>query len=131
MLSLTLPWTPGPATAEPPARPVVMIAELEVRALRHVPGFLLASLKVRRAARRAPGSLGVALRTAPLRRTFWVLSAWTDHDSLRAFVRSDTHRAAMTALRPAMARSAFADWAADTPAAPRWAEADRQLAATA
>nr|WP_081539858.1 antibiotic biosynthesis monooxygenase [Kitasatospora sp. SID7827] len=105
-----------------------MAAELRVRGLRHVPGFLRQSLKVRAQARRAPGSLGVALRTAPLRRTFWVLSAWSDREALTAFVRSGTHQRAMTGLRPVMEHSAFTSWRADTPAAPDWAEAGRRLA---
>ncbi|GLW52884.1 antibiotic biosynthesis monooxygenase [Kitasatospora phosalacinea] len=131
MFALTLPWTPGPVAPRPSDRPVVMAAELRVRGLRHVPGFLRQSLAVRAQARRAPGSLGVTLRAAPLRRTFWVLSAWSDREALTAFVRSDTHRRAMTGLRPAMEHSAFARWEADTPDAPEWAEADRRLAEAA
>ncbi|MFJ4678836.1 DUF3291 domain-containing protein [Kitasatospora sp. NPDC088783] len=129
MIAMTLPWTPGPAAQQPPERPVVMAAELRVRGLRHVPGFLRQSLKIRDQARRAPGALGVGLRAAPLRRTFWVLSSWSDPETLAAFVRSETHRRAMTALRPAMARSAFATWEAETAAEPGWAEAERRLAA--
>ncbi|WP_099907860.1 antibiotic biosynthesis monooxygenase [Streptomyces sp. TLI_171] len=126
---MTIPWSTGPAARQPPARPVVMAAELQVRGLRHVPGFLLRSLAVRRHAQQAPGALGVSLRAAPLRRTFWVLSSWTDREALTAFVRSDPHRRAMTSLRPVMAHSAFATWDAPDPAAPQWPEADRQLEA--
>ncbi|RPE34200.1 uncharacterized protein DUF3291 [Kitasatospora cineracea] len=128
MLAMTLPWTPGPAAQRPPARPVVMAAELRVRGLRHVPGFLRQSLKVRDRARRAPGALGVTLRAAPLRRTFWVLSSWSDQEALAAFVRSGPHRQAMTALRPVMDRSAFASWEAQSAAEPGWTEARRRLA---
>ncbi|GAA2096147.1 hypothetical protein GCM10009759_25110 [Kitasatospora saccharophila] len=129
MLAMTLPWSPGPAAQQPPARPVVMAAELKVRGLRHVPGFLRQSLKVRSRARRAPGALGVTLRAAPLDRTFWVLSSWSDREALAAFVRSGTHRRAMTALRPAMEHSAFASWDAESAAEPGWDEARRRLAA--
>ncbi len=128
MLAVTLPRTPGPAAQRPPARPVLMTAELQVRGPRHVPGFLRQSLKVRDRARRAPGALGVTLRAAPLRRTFRVLPGWSDREALDAFVRSGSHRQAMTALRPVPARSAFADREAETAAEPGWTEARRRLA---
>ncbi len=129
MLAMTLPWSPGPAAPRPPARPVVMAAELRVRGLRHVPGFLRQSLKVRAQARRAPGALGVTLRAEPLRRTFWVLSSWSDREALAAFVGSETHRRAMTSLRPVMAHSRFSTWDAETAAEPTWTETRLRLAA--
>ncbi|MEV4556607.1 antibiotic biosynthesis monooxygenase [Kitasatospora sp. NPDC049285] len=127
---LTLPWTPGPATLRAPATPVVMAAELRVRSLRYVPGFLRHSLRIRRQTRTADGALGVTLRAAPLRGTFWVLSAWTDREALGRFVKTDPHRTAMLALRPHMAGSHFATWDATSPGRPDWEEAMSQLQAS-
>lgn len=71
----TLPWM-TPQAPGPGAEALVMASRLEVRSLRHVPGFFLASMALLRQARRSPGALGLSLRAQLPRRTFWTVSAW-------------------------------------------------------
>ncbi|RKS73036.1 uncharacterized protein DUF3291 [Actinomadura pelletieri DSM 43383] len=124
----TLPW----ATLiedEPETRVVVMASRLEVRSLRHVPGFLRASLLLLRQARRADGAHGVALKAEPFRRTFWTLSAWSDRKSLAAYSKAEPHASTMRRQRAVMRDSAFVFWEATVGDLPiDWAEARRRLA---
>jgi heme-degrading monooxygenase HmoA len=41
------------------------------------------------------GLVGYSVRKELIGRTVWTISAWSDEESVRAFVRSDAHRAAM------------------------------------
>src|SRR5207248_2495933 len=86
----TIPWM----TVNPPtgSEVQVMASRLEVRALRDVPGFFLASLALLRQARNSPGALGITLKADLLRRTFWTLSAWTDKDALSAYATAEPHK---------------------------------------
>jgi uncharacterized membrane protein/heme-degrading monooxygenase HmoA len=122
---ITVPWTSTKATQ--PAM-VVQISRLELRRSRDIPGFLIAALRLRRATLRTPGAVGVSLRAALLSRTFWTLSAWTNHEAIAEFVTSDAHIEAMVKYRNQLARSHFHTWnAADHPTnKPSWADAHRR-----
>ena len=125
---ITLPWTPG--TSPAPGHPVVVMASrLELRRRRDVPAFLVASLRLRRAFRHAPGSVGLGLAAQPWSRTFWTLSTWASPADLRAYSASPLHRDVMRRFRPAMAGSTFVEWTSDDDAAPSWDEARERLAA--
>ena len=125
----TLPWTDLRPSTPPEKRVRVMASRLEVRSLRHVPGFLAASLRLWRQARGAPGAIGVALRAEPLRRTFWTVSAWEDDGAIRAYAAAEPHRSAMRRKRAVMRGSDFVFWdaaAADLPVS--WEEVERRIA---
>ena len=74
---------------------MVLGSRLELRSLRHVPGFLGAAMKLRKQVRAMPGALGVSLIAQPAHKTFWTLSAWVDQASLDAFVATPAHVAVM------------------------------------
>ncbi|MDL4817502.1 DUF3291 domain-containing protein [Actinomadura opuntiae] len=123
----TLPWTPV-AAADPEAGVTVMASRLEVRSLRHVPGFLLASLSLLRQARRSDGAHGVTLKAQLFGRTFWTLSAWRDEQAIKAYAAAEPHRSTMRAKRAVMRDSTFVFWrakAADLPIT--WEEAQRRI----
>ncbi|WP_206064717.1 DoxX family protein [Kocuria sediminis] len=104
-----LPRAHGPA-AEPPdasATDVVLVSRLRLRSARHVPGFLLVSLRLRRAVRRAPGAVWLELAAQPLTGTFWTWSRWTDEDAMRRYTRSELHAHVMRSYRPRLRESAF------------------------
>ena len=127
----TLPWTTL-ADAEPDAEVLVMASRLEVRSLRHVPGFLLASLRLLRQARQAEGAHGVALKAEPLSRTFWTLSAWDGRDALNAYSSAEPHVSVMRAKRAVMRDSTFVFWEARARDLPiDWPEARRRIAGAA
>ncbi|TYB42248.1 DUF3291 domain-containing protein [Actinomadura chibensis] len=124
----TIPWA-RLADAEPDAEVVVMASRLEVRSLRHVPGFLRASLVLLRQARAADGAVGVALRAEPFKRTFWTLSAWRDKKALYAYSAAEPHKAVMRRKRAVMRDSTFVFWEAKAGDLPiDWPEAERRIA---
>lgn len=124
----TLPWIPM-EDAAPDAEAVVMASRFEVRSLRHVPGFFLASLALLRQARTSPGTHGFTLKAELTKRTFWTLSAWRDDASLRAYAAAEPHRSTMRRKRGVMRDSTFVYWkvtGAELPIA--WDDARRRLA---
>jgi len=129
---ITLPWIPGPAaTTAPPTPRTVMASRLELSRLRHVPAFLIASIRLRRAIPHANGAIGLGLRARPLARTFWTLSAWTDQQALQAYNHSPLHREIVERFRPHMASSTFRFYPAQDGTPPRWDDALRRLNAPA
>jgi heme-degrading monooxygenase HmoA len=127
----TLPWAtpasisnsgsgqPADADAEPPGSEVqVMASRFVLRSRRDTVRMLRHASAVRRALLGSPGALGVSLVARPLRREYWTLSAWSDRASLDAFVAHPVHRAAMAALAPTMAESAFRFWTQPASALP-------------
>ncbi|WP_067834503.1 DUF3291 domain-containing protein [Nocardia lijiangensis] len=122
----TLPWLTVNSTPTSPAQ--VMASRLEVKSLRHVPGFFMASLTLWRQARRSPGVLGLSLKAELLKRTFWTLSAWTGKDAIDAYASSDPHRATVVPKRAVMQESTFVFWEVPADSLPiTWAEARRRL----
>lgn len=125
---ITLPWIHGPAAKTTPPTPrTVMASRLELRHLRHVPAFLLASIRLRHGILQANGAIGLGLRARPLARTFWTLSTWTDQQALQAYNQSPLHRGIVERFRPRMASSTFRFYAADDGMPPRWDDALRRL----
>ncbi|MEV0296216.1 DUF3291 domain-containing protein [Nocardia sp. NPDC050710] len=122
----TLPWITVNSGTDSQAQ--VMASRLEVTSLRHVPGFLMASLTLWRQARRSPGVLGVSLKAELLKRTFWTLSAWTDKDAISGYASSDPHRTTVGIKRAVMRESTFVFWEVPADSLPiTWAEAQRRL----
>lgn len=131
---ITLPWIHGPAARakpdsvrEPQPAMTVMASRLELRSLRHVPAFLIASLRLRRAIAETDGAIGLTLRARPLARTFWTLSVWTDRQALQAYNRTPLHRGIVERFRPRMASSTFRFYSVADGTTPQWDEALRRL----
>ncbi|MFG2643268.1 monooxygenase family protein [Streptomyces sp. NPDC048370] len=125
----TLPWT-VPNQARPGTEAQVMASRFEVRTLADVPKFFLKSLAAWRQVKSAPGALGASLIAQPLKRTFYTLSAWEDHDALHAYARAEPHRSIMNGLRSTMRDSTFTFWEVPVEQLPiRWDEAKQRLAA--
>ena len=106
--------------------PFVSITRLRVRSWRYLPGFLLQSWRSARQARRAAGSLAVAvLRDADL--AFWTRTVWSDEAAMRSFMRSGVHRRVMPHLAQWCDEAAIAHWVQDDAGPPTWPEAHRRL----
>lgn len=127
----TLPWATPPGSSRPPEtdQPVeIMTSRFVLRSRRQTARMLRHALAVRRAALDSPGVRGVSLIARPLRREYWTLSAWSDRASLDTFVAHPVHRAAMSALGPAMAEAAFRFWSSSASALPpSWDDARSAL----
>ncbi|MEV0197185.1 DUF3291 domain-containing protein [Nonomuraea sp. NPDC050691] len=104
----TVPWTRVGVPAHPET--LIMASRLEVRSLRQVPGFLVASLRLLRQARQAPGALGVSLKAELLKRTFWTVSAWNDKAAVYAYSAAEPHKSTMRRQRAVMKESTFVFW---------------------
>ncbi|WP_326824662.1 DUF3291 domain-containing protein [Streptosporangium sp. NBC_01639] len=123
----TIPWI----RVEPPVAPeaLVMASRLEVKSLRQVPGFLMASVTLLRQARRSPGALGVALKAELFKRTFWTVSAWTDRAAVQAYAVTEPHKSTMRRKRAVMRESTFVFWTVPTGELPiTWDQVRHRLA---
>ncbi len=105
-----LPWRTVSAV-DPDTACTVMASRLPLRSHMRIPGFLVWTLRIRRQLARTPGLVGYGLDAQLLRKTFWTVSAWTGRAELGRFDRTDPHRAATDAIRPAMAPTTFVTWA--------------------
>ena len=119
---ITIAWT---STNSPRPATLTQVSRLELAHARDVPGFLIAALRIRRATLNTPGAVGLSLRAAPMSRTFWTLSSWSDREAITAFVASDILNAVMTRYRDKMAGSHFHTWTETEPtdSPPTWADA--------
>jgi len=90
-----LPWTQRQAV-DPGRYYMAMASRLPLKRRRSIPGFLRATLAIRRQLARADGLVG-----------FWTFSVWQDQASLDAFAAADPHRAIIRRLRPLMGQTRF------------------------
>jgi hypothetical protein len=123
-----LPWTTI-ESVPPDTEVTVMASRLPLRRYRHIPRFLVATLRIRRQLAQSDGLVGYALDAQLARKTFWTVSAWTGRDRLYRFDGADPHRSAKEGIRPHMEPSTFVFWtgtAADLPIP--WDEVRRRLA---
>lgn len=119
-----LPWVDAASTETGPL--VVSVTRLRLARWRDVPAFLRAAMRLRREFPDVPGAVTLGLAAEPWRRTFWTLSAWRDEESLKAYVRSPGHAAAMRRFARAMADPVSARWTSDG-GRPSWEYAVRRL----
>lgn len=123
----TLPWT-VPNIPPERAETHVFASRFETRTLWGALKFLARTPGVWQQVRKAPGAYGASLKAAPLRRTFWTLSAWESPAALKAFARSGTHEPTARGLNPEMRDAKFATWTVTTDDLPLdWADALRRL----
>jgi quinol monooxygenase YgiN len=118
----TLPWTEaaGAEDGNRTGEALVLGSSLALGSYRDIPSFLRAALRIRKQVQASRGGLGVSLIAQPAKKTFWTLSAWTDQESLDAFVRTAPHIDVMRAFHGRMHGSRFTTWTvprADLPAA--------------
>ena len=96
-----LPWR-ATTTVDPDVSYVVTITRLPLRRHTRIPAVMRATWQIVRELVRSDGLIGYSLKADLIRKTFWTISAWDSTDSLHAFVRSDVHVRAMTAIGPDM-----------------------------
>jgi heme-degrading monooxygenase HmoA len=123
--------------------PFISLTRLRIRSIRFLPLFLLHAFRSRSQVRRAPGFLTGAL-LPDKDRTFWTMTAWDSEASMRQFMISGSHKAAMPHLVEWCDEASVAHWLqSDTPhaksgtldprpetpdpALPTWEEADRRM----
>ncbi|MFF2549866.1 hypothetical protein ACFVUS_02655 [Nocardia sp. NPDC058058] len=123
-----IPWI----AVETPTTPEVqcMASRLQVKSLRDVPGFLIASMALWRQARRSPGAVGVALDAELFKGTFWTYSAWTDKAAIYAYAGAEPHKSTIERKRKVMKEATFTFFSAPAAELPMsWDEVRRRIAA--
>jgi hypothetical protein len=106
----------------------VMASRLPLRSHLHIPGFMSATLRIRRQLAEAPGLVGYALDAKLLDKTFWTVSAWRSREQLEAFAATDPHRRDVGKIHPNMDPTTFIFWTAKASDLPiGWDEARRRI----
>jgi heme-degrading monooxygenase HmoA len=107
----------------------VSLTRLRVRSIRFLPFFGIYTMRALSQVKRAPGFLHGAL--LPDRRwTFWTLTAWDRQESMRAYMNSGSHKAAMPHLLHWCDEASVAHWTPTETALPTWIEAHARMVET-
>jgi hypothetical protein len=118
--------------------PFISLTRLRIRSIRFVPLFVIHTWRSMRQIKRAPGFLTGAL-LPDKDWTFWTMTAWDSEDSMRQFMLSGSHKAAMPHLIEWCDEASVTHWLqpeaslpsqtalpSQTPL-PSWSEADRRM----
>lgn len=106
--------------------PVISVTRLHVRAWRHIPSVLAATLAAAWQARTARGNLAVSVLCAT-RDTYWTRTVWQDEASMMAYVHAGVHRRIMGRLLRWCDESSVVHWCDSGARLPAWDEAHRRL----
>lgn len=104
----------------------VSITRLRIRRLVFMPGFFVHAIRAQRQLQRAPGFLAGAL-LPDRQRIFWTMTLWDSADSMRTYMTSGSHRAAMPKLLVWCDQASVVHWDLADAQLPSWAEADRRM----
>ena len=122
-----LPWVTG-SPVDAGHECVVMASRLPLAHYRHIPGFMRATMQIRRQLAAADGLVGYALDATLLRKTFWTMSAWQSQEALDAFSHANPHSARIAAIRPRMRPTTFVFWTCRASELPiSWTEVRRRV----
>ena len=106
--------------------PFISITRLRVRSIRFLPFFLLYALRSLRQAKRSLGFQSGSL-LADRNRVFWTMTAWDNPESMRGFMTTGSHRAAMPRLMDWCDEASVVHWDQVEAALPSWTEADQRM----
>jgi heme-degrading monooxygenase HmoA len=106
--------------------PFVSVTRLRLRSVRFLPFFAAYTLRSLSQVKKAPGFRGGSL--LPDRSwTFWTMTTWDDQESMRRFMTSGSHRAAMPHLLDWCDEASVVHWNQPENALPSWSDADRRM----
>ncbi|MBB5057351.1 heme-degrading monooxygenase HmoA [Granulicella aggregans] len=104
----------------------VSLTRLRVRSVWFMPEFFLYAIRSQSQVRKAAGFQSGAL--LPDRdRTFWTMTAWESEASMRAYMISGAHKAAMPKLLHWCDEASVAHWTQGETALPSWEQADERM----
>jgi heme-degrading monooxygenase HmoA len=104
----------------------VSLTRLRIRSFRFVPLFALHTWRSLRQIRRARGFQTGAI-LADRGWTFWTMTVWDSEESMRQFMISGPHKAAMPHLVEWCDEASVAHWTQSETGVPSWIEADRRM----
>ena len=104
----------------------VSLTRLRVRSFRFVPFFFLYAMRSIAQVKKAPGfQTGELLADRSF--TFWTMTAWDSQESMRAYMVSGAHKAAMPKLLEWCDEASVAHWTQEAEGLPSWMEADGRM----
>ena len=104
----------------------VSVTRLRIRSIWFMPLFAWDTLRSLRQVKRAVGFQEGSL--LPDRRfTFWTMTAWDSRESMRRYMTSGAHKAAMPMLMKWCDEASVVHWEQADEKLPTWAEADRRM----
>ena len=104
----------------------VSLTRLRIRSIRFLPLFALHTWRSLRQIKRARGFQTGAL-LADRRWTFWTITVWDSEESMRQFMVSGSHKAAMPHLVKWCDEASVARWTQPEAEVPSWMEADKRM----
>ncbi len=106
--------------------PHVSITRLRIRSVRFLPFFFLYAIRSQRQVRASLGFLNGAL-LPDQSWTFWTMTLWDSEESMRRFMTSGAHKAAMPRLLEWCDEASVVHWVQPESALPTWSEADLRM----
>jgi hypothetical protein len=104
----------------------VSLTRLRVRSIWFVPLFAMQTLRSLKQVKRATGfQTGKLL--ADRSWTFWTMTAWDSQESMREYMISGAHKAAMPHLLEWCDEASVAHWSQQESALPSWIDADKRM----
>lgn len=104
----------------------VSITRLRVRAIRFLPFFALHAARTLRQVKRAPGFQEGSL-LADRRWTYWTMTVWDTHDSMRRYMTAGSHKTAMPHLLNWCDESSVVHWDQVDSMPPSWEDAETRM----
>jgi heme-degrading monooxygenase HmoA len=104
----------------------ISITRLRIRSVRFMPYFALYTWRALRQVRSSPGFLRGGL-LPDHSNTFWTMTAWDSAESMRSYMISGSHKAAMPKLLHWCDEASVVHWEQDEDTLPTWPEADRRM----
>ena len=109
--------------------PFVSVTRLRVRSIRFLPSFAMDAYRSRRQASSAKGFQDGAV-LADRRWTFWTMTVWDTQESMRQYILSGAHGAAMRKLMDWCDEASLVHWDQTDSTLPTWPEAERRMRAS-
>ena len=104
----------------------VSLTRLRVRSVRFLPAFVLHTFRALGQVKKASGFQGGAL-LADRKWTFWTLTAWNSHESMRRYMTTGSHKTAMPRLLDWCDEASVVHWEQGEATLPSWTEADARM----
>ena len=106
----------------------ISVTRLRIRSVWFLPAFAVHAMRSLRQVRSSEGFREGKL--LPDRKmTFWTMTAWDSEESMRRYMTSGAHKAAMPKLMGWCDEASVVHWEQSEAELPSWAEADRRMRA--
>ena len=104
----------------------ISVTRLRIRSVRFLPPFVVRTLRSLKQVKQAVGFQNGAL-LADRSWTFWTMTAWDTHESMRRYMTSGHHREVMPRLLDWCDEASVVHWEQPDASIPSWTEADKRM----